>query len=104
MLFRSLTTISDMGNRSDEAKARSQKSDEELKRMESDVKELQMQKEKIASRFLRLTTLKPGQSVSGLVQFPLSSSSKASGQQMVLKNSAVSAPANTLLFQILKVQ
>lgn len=94
-------SISDIGNFSDAALKRKKERDEREATYKENLSEQQTAKDKIASRFLRRTTLRQGESVSGVIQFSMNEQQKSKPLACILKNhSAEGNGGQDLQFQV----
>lgn len=92
--------IVDVGNKSAEAEKRRQQRDKEAADMEEKIKELTSQKDRIATRYLRKTTLKPGDSVNGLILFKTYNTWKQKDKNFLLRIANIKEASNTIPFSV----
>lgn len=95
-------TIMDIGNRSEEAKARQKQRDKEAADNEAKIKELTDQRDRVATKYLRKTTLKPGETINGLILFKTYSNWKIPNKNFLIRIANIKEASNTIPFIVVE--
>lgn len=95
-------TAPGIGNTMAQVQERQRKREKEALESQTKIKNLTRQRDLVVTRYLRKTTLKPGDNIKGLVLFKTYSSWKSANKNFLLRIANIKEASNTIPFTVVK--